>query len=971
MSRRIRSILLICNSYDSFSLEEDGRIETQIAQEYAELGLSNPPQIRRVETTAEALTLFEGGERFDLVVTMYYVGEINVFDFSEKAKGYDPDMPIVLLSSFSREIYRKIEAFGRSSIDYVFCWNNSTDLIIAIIKLLEDRINADDDIIGSGVQGIILVEDSIRYYSTYLPALYRIVLQQNRESIKDTLNEQQQIARKRARPKILMATNYDEAVGLYEKYKDNLLGVITDVGFVLHNGDKPSDEKIDAGVDLCKLIHKDNPRMPILMQSSQESMRSVAEGLGVGFLRKSSKMLVQELEDYIEREFGFGDFVAVDPSSGVEIGRARDLYEFENLLANIPAPVFKALADKNRLSKWLYARGMFQLGRSLSPIRSEDYDDIESHRKYDLKIIHDYRISQALGVVAAFNPETFNDTIWFSRLGTGSIGGKARGLAFLNNILQKYNLYDEWEDVHVMVPRTLVITTDWFDRFIQENGLKYVIDSDISDSDLLSEFVSSNLPKELLDALRAFIKVVRRPLAVRSSSRLEDSYHQPFAGVYSTYMLPRAEHTGQQLRLLSKAIKSVYASVYFSAAKSYVVSSGNVISEEKMAIVIQEVCGSEDQGYFFPTLSGVARSVNFYPVGHEKAEDGIVKIAYGLGKAVVDGEQVLRFSPKFPKHALQTSTPELTMTDTQKSMLALSMKPERFRTSVDDAVNLERLNIVDCSKFKSFSRVVSTWDYSNMRMIDSAFPEGPKYVTFAQMLKYNTLPVADIMDRLLTIAKEEMKCNVEIEFAADFDSDGRAIFTVLQVRPISVDTRFADVNWDKIDTEGAFLTSGCALGTGWVEGVTDVVYLKQDAWNVLKTHEMAAEVSAVNAKMQEEGRGYILIGFGRWGTSLPSLGVPVRWSDISEAKAIVECSLPNFQIDPSQGTHFFQNLTSFNVGYINVNPFAHNDDSMDFSVLDAMPAVSETEYLRHVRFGSELQVCIDGKTNRAMIKCNG
>ena len=971
MSRRIRSILLICNSYDSFSLEEDGRIETQIAQEYAELGLSNPPQIRRVETTAEALALFEGGERFDLVVTMYYVGEISVFDFSEKAKAYDPDMPIVLLSSFSREVYRKIEAFGSSGIDYVFCWNNSTDLIIAIIKLLEDRINAEDDILGCGVQGIILVEDSIRYYSTYLPALYRIILQQNKESIKDTLNEQQQIARKRARPKILMATNYADAVALYEKYKNNLLGVITDVGFVLHKGDKPSEEKIDAGVDLCRLIRADNPRMPILMQSSQESMRSVAAGLGVGFLRKSSKMLVQELEDYIEREFGFGDFVAVDPASGIELGRARDLYEFEKLLGSIPVSVFKALADQNRLSKWLYARGMFSLGRSLKPIRSEDYDDPEAHRRYDLKIIHDYRISQALGVVAAFNPETFNDTIWFSRLGTGSIGGKARGLAFLNNILQKYNLYDEWEDVHVMVPRTLVITTDWFDRFISENGLKYVIDSDISDSDLLSEFVSSNLPKELLESLRAFIKVVRKPLAVRSSSRLEDSYHQPFAGVYSTYMLPRAEHTGQQLRLLSKAIKSVYASVYFSAAKSYIMSSGNVLSEEKMAIVIQEVCGSEDSGYFFPTLSGVARSVNFYPVGHEKAEDGIVKIAYGLGKAVVDGEQVLRFSPKFPKHALQTSTPELTMTDTQKSMLALSMAPERFRTSVDDAVNLERLSIVDCYKFKSFSKVVSTWDYSNMRIIDSAFPEGPKYITFAQMLKYNTLPVASIMDRLLTIAKEEMKCNVEIEFAADYEPDGRAIFTVLQVRPISVDTRFADVNWDKIDTDGAFLTSGCALGTGWVEGVTDVVYLKKDAWDVLKTHEIADEVSAVNSRLQEEGKGYVLIGFGRWGTSLPSLGVPVRWSDISEAKAIVECSLPDFQIDPSQGTHFFQNLTSFNVGYINVNPFAHTEDCMDFSVLDALPAVEETDFLRHVRFPEELQICIDGKTNRAMIKCKG
>ncbi len=971
MSRRIRSILLICNSYDGFSLEEDGRIETQIAQEYAELGLSNPPQIRRVETTADALTLFGEGERFDLVITMYYVGEINVFDFSEKAKGYDPDMPIVLLSSFSREVYRKIEAFGRSCIDYVFCWNNSTDLIIAIIKLLEDRINAEDDILGGGVQGILLVEDSIRYYSTYLPALYRMVLQQNKESIKDTLNEQQQIARKRARPKILMATNYEDAVALYEKYKTNLLGVITDVGFVLHKDDKPADEKIDAGVDLCKMIRSDNPRMPILMQSSQESMRSVANGLGVGFIRKSSKMLLQELEEYIEREFGFGDFVAVDPATGIEIGRARDLYEFENLLRTIPPTVFRALADKNYLSKWLYSRGIFKLGKALNPVRSEDYDDVESHRAYDLKVIHDYRISQALGVVAAFNKDTFNDTIWFSRLGSGSIGGKARGLAFLNNILEKYNLYDQWEDVHVMVPRTLVITTEWFDRFIHENGLKYVIDSDMSDDDLLSEFVASNLPKELMDSLKAFIKVVRKPLAVRSSSRLEDSYHQPFAGVYSTYMLPWADHTGQQLRLLSKAIKSVYASVFFSAAKSYIQSSGNVISEEKMAIVIQEVCGSEDHGFFFPTVSGVARSINFYPVGHETAEDGIVKIAYGLGKAVVDGEQVLRFSPKYPKHALQVSTPELVMTDTQKSMLALSMSPERFKTSADEAVNLERLNIVDCYKFRSFSKVVSTWDYSNMRMVDSAFPEGPKYITFAQMLKYNTLPVAGIVDRLLQIAKDEMKCNVEIEFAADFEPDGRALFNVLQVRPISVDTRFADVNWDKIDTDGAFLTSGCALGTGWVEGVHDVVYLKKDAWNVLKTHDIATDVSAVNTRMLEEGKGYILIGFGRWGTSQPSLGVPVRWSDISEAKAIVECSLPDFQIDPSQGTHFFQNLTSFNVGYINVNPYAHRGDRLDFSVLDALPAVSETEYLRHVRFPDELQVCIDGKTNRAMIKCKG
>jgi CheY-like chemotaxis protein len=967
MARRVRRILLICSSYDRFSLEEDGRIEKQISQEYAELELSNPPEIRRVETTAQALDLLEKGERFDLVITMYYVGEISVFDFSARAKAYDPEMPIVLMSSFSREVYRKFENYDTSCIDYIFSWNNSADLLIAIIKLIEDRKNADDDVLEAGVRAILFVEDSIRYISTYLPALYKIVLQQNASSIKDTLNEREQILRKRARPKLLMANNYADAVALYQKYKNNLLGVISDVGFVLKKGDKRADEKSDAGVDLCKMIREDDPRMPFLMQSSQENMREVAKELGVGFLNKRSKILTQELEDYMEREFGFGDFVVTDPDTGAEIARAHDLYEFEMVLRDIQPRAFRHLTDNNYLSKWLYARGLFPLARVLKPVRAADYSSFESHRDHDVKLIHDFRISQALGVVAAFNPETYNDTVWFARYGSGSLGGKARGLAFLNHILQRYDLYNKWEDVRVCVPRTLVITTDFFDRFIQDNGLKYIINSDSTDIDLLSEFVASQLPRDLLDALRVFVRVSRKPLAVRSSSKLEDSYHQPFAGVYSTYMVPHTENEDQQIRLLSKAIKSVYASTYFTAAKSYVISSGNVISEEKMAVVIQEICGSEEGGYYFPTLSGVARSINFYPVGHEKAEEGIVKLAYGLGKAVVDGEQVLRFSPKYPKHVLQTSTPDLTMTETQKTVYALNQHPEQFKTSVDDAVNLEKLNITDCYGFPSFAKVASTWDMANMRIVDSAFPEGPKYITFAQMLKYNTLPLAQIAGRLLEITKDEMKCNVEIEFAADVDKSGEAVFSVLQVRPISVDTRYAEVNWDQVDDSGAVLTSGCALGTGWVEGVQDVVYVKPEAWDVLKTYDIARDVSAINAQMQKDGLGYVLVGFGRWGTTQPSLGVPVRWSDISEAKAIVECALEHFQIDPSQGTHFFQNLTSFNVGYINVNPFARKEEMLDFAVLDALPAVSETPYVRHVRFPEPLRICIDGKSNRALI----
>ena len=967
MSRRVRRILLICSSYDRFSLEEDGRIEKQISQEYAELELSNPPEIRRVETTVQALELLEQGERFDLVITMYFVGELSVFDFSSRAKAYDPEMPIVLMSSFSREVYRKFENYDTSCIDYIFRWNNSADLLIAIIKLIEDRKNAEDDVLGAGVRAILFVEDSIRYISTYLPALYKIVLQQNASSIKDTLNEREQILRKRSRPKLLMATNYADAVALYQKYKNNLLGVISDVGFVLKKGDKRADEKSDAGVDLCKLIRSDDPRMPFLMQSSQENMREVAKELGVGFLNKRSKILTQELEDYMEREFGFGDFVVKDPDSGEEIARARDLYEFETVIRKIQPRAFRHLSDNNYLSKWLYARGLFPLARVLKPIRATDYATFESHRDHDVKLIHDFRISQALGVVAAFNPETFNDTVWFSRFGSGSLGGKARGLAFLNHILQKYNLYDQWEDVRVSVPRTLVITTDFFDRFIAENGLTYIVNSEASDIDILSEFVASSLPQDLMDALRLFARVSRRPLAVRSSSKLEDSYHQPFAGVYSTYMVPHVENEDQQLRLLAKAIKSVYASTFFASARGYVVSSGNVISEEKMAIVIQEVCGSVEGGVYFPTLSGVARSLNFYPVGHEKAEEGIVKLAYGLGKAVVDGEQVLRFSPRYPKHVLQTSTPDLTMSDTQKTVYALSLRPEQFRTSTDDAVNLEKLNVTECYGFPSFAKVASTWDMSNMRIVDSAFPEGPKYITFAQMLKYNTVPLAQITSRLLEITKDEMKCDVEIEFAAEVEPSGETVFSVLQVRPISVDTRYAEVNWDQVDPSGAFLTSRCALGTGWVEGVRDFVYVRPEAWDVLKTYEIAREVSAINAQMQKEGLGYVLAGFGRWGTTQPSLGVPVRWSDISEAKALVECALPDFQIDPSQGTHFFQNLTSFNVGYINVNPYARPDELMDFSVLDALPALEETQYVRHVRLEEPLRICIDGKSNRALI----
>ena len=969
MSKRVRRILLVCNNYDSFALEEDGRIDVQIAQEYLELNLSNPPSIKRAETTDEALSIIENrkNESFDLIILVYSAGGNEVWEFAQAAKETMPFCPIVLLSSFSKEVHRRIEQQDKSHIDYLFNWNNSTDLIIAIIKLIEDRMNADHDILEEGVRAILLVEDSVRYYSTYLPLLYTLVLQQNAVAIRDALNEKQQLLRKRARPKVLMATCYDEAVELYKRYSKNIIGVISDVGFVKHKGDPSNTEKLDAGVDLCRLIREDNPTMPFLMQSSQESMRSVARMLKVGFVIKQSKTLTQEVSEYIEREFGFGDFIVRDPRTGKEIERASDLEGFERIISTISPAAFRRLSDNNYLSKWLFARGLFAIGRTVSALQIKDDTDIENVRHKNIRLIHDYRIHQALGVVAKYAPDTYNNTIWFSRCGNGAMGGKGRGLAFLNHMLLKHDIYDQWPEVRVLIPRTMVITTEYFDRFIHDNGLQYVINADLTDEEILSEFVAAMLPLDLRDALRHFIQVTHRPIAVRSSSKLEDSYYQPFAGVYSTYMIPQTENEDQQLRMLSKAVKSVYASVYYAASRGYIVSTGNVPSEEKMAIVLQEVCGESEGDYYFPVISGVARSINFYPVGKEKPEDGIVKIAYGLGKAVVDGEQVLRFSPKYPKNVMQTSTVDLAMRETQQSMLALSLNPERFKTSIDDAVNLVRFPIHECDRFESLKLIASTYDRENMRIVDSCYPDGPRIVTFAPQLKFNTFPLTAIIKELLDVAQQEIKTPVEIEFAVNLEHEPQ-IFHVLQIRPISADSLNASVDWDAIDESHALLRSGNALGVGQIDDVRDIIYLRRDTFDILRTREMAQTLREWNAKMRQEGRQYLLIGYGRWGSQISSLGVPVAWSDISEAKAIAECSLENFRIEPSQGSHFFQNLTSFNVGYMNIDPWARPDDLYDSDALDAMPAIEETELVRHIRLDKPLEMYIDGFNNKALIK---
>ena len=969
MKYRIHKILLVCCSYDGYILEEDGHIESQINQEYLDLNMSNPPSFTRVSSTREALEALAEDDSYDFILTMYNVGEPDVFTFAKLAKERHPQIPIALLTSFSKDIYRRLGEQDRSGLDYIFCWHGNTDLIIAIIKLVEDKMNAEEDISVGGVQAILLVEDSIRFYSTYLPELYKLILLQNTEFLKDAFNEQQQVLRKRARPKILLARSYEEAVELYDRYKQNLLGVISDVGFVLHREDPAESEKPDAGIDLCRRIKNDNPLMPVLLQSSQTAFSEQAEALGAGFIAKNSKTLLSQLHDYIDREFAFGDFVFEDPATGEEIGRARDLAQMQEMIASIPDEAFEYHTSQNHLSKWLYSRGLFPLAASIRQYNKSHFTSVEEHRRVLVNLIRDYRTLLGQGVVARFDAETYSDAIAFARIGEGSLGGKARGLAFMNSMLIKYRQYDKHEGVRIMIPRSVVIATEYFDEFIRMNGLQYVVSQEFSDEEILSEFVSSYMPPRLQQELKAYIRTVRTPLAVRSSSKLEDSHYQPFAGIYSTYMIPFTKNEDQMLRLLLRAVKSVYASVYFAASRAYIQSSQNLLSEEKMAVIIQEVCGTEQDGLYFPTCSGVARSINYYPIGDERPEDGVCNVAMGLGKLVVDGGRTLRFSPRYPQKVLQTSTPELALRDTQNEVLALSLSPEEFRTSIDDAVNLHRLNVREIDGMRNARFVCSVWDRENERISDSPFDRGRKVITFNNILKYNTFPLAEIVSDILRMGAEEMRCPVEVEFAVNMDvpAGQQQIFNLLQIRPIIDNQDNRPIDWNCETPDNALIYGEQALGIGRMNDISDIIYVKTPMFDSLATEKIADELLELNARMRDEQRTYILVGPGRWGSSDPFLGVPVKWTHISEAKVIVECGIERFDVEPSQGTHFFQNVTSLGVGYLTINPF-RGDGIFREELLDARKALYEGTYLRHVRFDRPLWVCVDGRSNRGMVR---
>lgn len=947
MRSRIRKILMICSNYDAFALEEDGRIENQVRSEYRELNLSNPPKFIWANSSQQAREIVSSETEVDMIICMFNEQDKGIFPFASELKEEGRGIPFVLLIHYSKAVRQRVLESPRPGVDFVFSWHGNADLILAIVKLLEDAANADNDVFEVGVKGILLVEDSIRYYSNYLPELYKIVLTQSREFLKESLNEDQKKYRKRSRPKIFLATCLEEALAYFRKYGRNLLGVISDVGMVVHKGDDPKTEKLDAGIDLVKVIREYDPLMPVLLQSSQGGLAKVAEELGVGFLKKYSSTLFLQLGDYMREEFGFGDFVFRD-AGGVECGRAASLSQLERIINDIPDKVLVSNTSRNMFSKWLYARGLFNLAETF---RAEHHTDASEFRSFLLDNIRRYHRSIGQGIITEFHKDSYEDYFWFSRVGDGSLGGKARGLAFLNHLIQKYSLTDKYEGLRISIPRTIVLTTDWFDKFILGNGLQYVIDSELSDDEILSEFVASTLPEELAQNLKAFLATVDGPLAVRSSSKLEDSNYQPFAGVYATYMCPPVENKDRMLRELGKAVKSVYASTYFRGSRNYIQASGNLLGEEKMAVIVQTICGTAHGNDFYPMMSGVGRSLNSYPIGAEKASDGVLNVAFGLGRTVVDGGRSLRVDPLHPKKILQLSNPRLSQRDTQNEMFVLDMSPAAFKISRNDGVNLRRIPVAEA--LDSYDRpelVASTYDALDDRMVPGIGIRGARVISFDGIFQYDRLPLAKALSEVMSICRNELMSEVEIEFALDPDpsSAGReADLKLLQVRPVSSGTGSQTSSIEDAESSIAnkLIRSDSALGNGYFTESSRIVVIMPESFDKMKTALMAEEVSAINSGMIADGLTYFLVGPGRWGSSIPTLGVPVAWTDISAARMVVEYGIDGFRIDPSQGTHFFQNITSLGVGYLSVDQYA-GSGMIDFEALGRLECVHDGQFVK-------------------------
>lgn len=964
MRHRIYNVLLYASKYDAFILEEDGRIDEQLFNEYTALNLRYAPRFTLVSSPEEATELLK--ERsFELVISMPSGDSINPFEWAKGVKAQFPEIPIVVLTPFSKSVSQRIANEDLSAIDYVFSWLGNADILLAIIKLIEDKMNVEEDIKSVGVQVILFVEDSIRFYSSIVPQLYKYVFTQSRSFMTEALNEHEQMLRMRGRPKILLARNYEEAMELYNKFQKNMLGVITDVSFS-QNGIKNKD----AGIELCRNIRLVDKHIPLIVESTDSTNKMGADEVKAGFINKLSSTFNLELREKITNNFGFGDFVFINPETDeVEI-RVKNLRGLQESIFTVSDASLYYHVSKNNISRWLYSRAMFPLAEFLKNINvdNEISTDLNKVRQIIFDAIVHYRKIKNRGIVAVFQRDRFDQYSNFARIGEGSLGGKGRGLAFIDAMIKRNDSFEKFENSQITIPKTVVLCTDIFSEFMEMNHLYPKALSDIDDDQILQHFLKARLPQRLIADLYAFLGAISSPIAVRSSSLLEDSHYQPFAGIYSTYMVPQnTESKTHMLVMITEAIKAVYASVFFRDSKAYMTATKNVIDEEKMAIVLQEICGNHYGTRYYPSFSGVARSLNYYPIGPEQPEDGIANIALGLGKYIVDGGVTLRFSPSYPNNVLQTSTLEFSLRETQTYFNALDLSKISFVPQVDDGFNLVKVRVQDAMADGTLRYIASTFDVQN-EIIQDGLYEGRKVITFANILKHDVYPLADILKEVLHIAQNEMGRPIEIEFAVnlDYSEKKQHTFYLLQIRPIVDSKEMVHEDIGAIESNNTIISSKSALGHGITNDLFDVVYVRTEAFNASKNQFIAYDLEKINKRLVAENRPYVLIGPGRWGSSDHWLGIPVKWPQISNARVIVESGLEQYRIDPSQGTHFFQNLTSLGVSYFTINPF-QKDGTYDLDFLDNCAAEYESQYIRHVHFDQPLVVKVDGRKNMGVV----
>ena len=955
MLRHVYNVLLICSDYDRFTIEEDGRVEEELYKEYTDLGLSNPPKITHTSSEASALRLID--ERpFDLVITMLDLGSDRVEGLCEEIKKIKPAMPVIALSpSPDHRKAKELKGENCPFIDYMFYWQGNASLFLAMVKLIEDRMNIEHDTNEADVQVIILVEDSVRFISSYLPQMYTCLIHQNRMSILEALNEWGKTLRMRGRPKIVLARTYDEAWDLYSRYRENILGVITDVSFPSSDGNE------GAGIRLTAAIKSDNEEVPVLIQSTEKANKADADRLGADFLWKLSDTILQDLENHFIKYYNFGPFVFIDPETGKEIAQAGTMKEVQEILKDLPLSSFRYHSKRNDFSRWLRAQSLYTIASLIKPINLDEGRSDKDTRDLLYTTIRNYRAERARGSIAEFSRSGFDETLFFSRIGKGSLGGKGRGLAFIAMEMKAAGLAAKYPGIYLSIPRTVVLSTEIFDKFMELNGLSSLHFINSSDDEILKLFLSADIPEDLRGDLKVFLSIVKKPLSVRSSSLLEDSHFQPFAGVYQTCMISNAGNDDERLSELEMAIKSVWASTYFDCAKEYLKHTYHSMEEEKMAVIIQQITGSRHGDILYPNISGVARSLNYYPVPGQKAEDGVGMLSFGFGKMIVDEGTAFRFCPAKPKAPSSSSL--ISESSVQDSFYALDLNSSFNPLSNSDNLISVPLQEEAGRYPKAFKGIASVMDMSSGMLTESTMAEGERILTFNGILKYDMLPLASIVHDVLELGAKAMAEPVEIEFAVNTEHQDRPDFSILQIRPISGTSGYTDVSITHKDRENVLIYAKKVMGNGIVDDIREIVTIKPEAFRREDMPAMATELDMLNRLADGE---YVLIAAGRLGSSDRWLGIPCTWSGISKAHVIVETGLKEIQAEPSQGTHFFQNMTSLGCLYLTINPM-YNDGIADYDAIRRLPLVRETEHFIHVQADTPLLIKANGLRHMAVI----